>query len=82
MSIKVESISERVIVIIAAESGLPVDSIKLEANLADDISMDSLELVETVMAVEEEFGMEIPDEDAGEIKSVGDLIQYVESRSR
>ncbi len=49
-----------------------------ETNLMKDLSADSLDAVEIIMAIEEEFGIEIPDEDAENIQTVGDLVKYVE----
>lgn len=54
------------------------DAVTLEANLKDDLEADSLDAVELVMAVEEEFDIEIPDEVATEIKTVKDIVDYIE----
>ncbi len=53
--------------------------VKEEASFIDDLGADSLDTVELVMALEEEFGMEIPDEEAEKIATVGDAVKYVES---
>ncbi len=66
--------------IIAEQLGLHEEEIKNEASLIDDLGADSLDIVELVMAMEEEFEMEIPDEDAEKIASVQDVIAYVERR--
>ncbi len=52
-----------------------------EASFIDDLGADSLDIVELVMAIEEEFGLEIPDDDAEKIQSIGDAISYVEERT-
>ena len=52
--------------------------IKPETSLMDDLEADSLDAVEIIMALEEEFGMEIPDEDAEDFKNIGDIVKYVE----
>jgi len=52
--------------------------VKPEASFVDDLNADSLDLVELIMSLEEEFGMEISDEDAEKIKSVGDAQEYIE----
>ena len=52
-----------------------------EANFADDLDADSLDIVELVMAMEEEFDLEIPDEDAEKIQTIGDAISYVKERT-
>ena len=71
---------EKVIDIIAEQLGLGKEEIKPEANFLDDLGADSLDIVELVMAMEESFDMEIPDEDAENIRSVGDVINYVKER--
>ena len=71
---------DRVIDIIAEQLGLGKDEIKPEANFLDDLGADSLDIVELVMAMEEAFDMEIPDEDAENIRTVGDVIGYIEKR--
>jgi acyl carrier protein len=53
--------------------------VKEEASFIDDLGADSLDTVELVMALEEEFGMEIPDEEAEKIVTVGDAVKYIES---
>ena len=67
--------------IIAEGLGLKVDSIKDESNFANDLGADSLNIVEIVMAIEEEFDIEIPDEDAETLHTVGELKQYIEDNS-
>jgi acyl carrier protein len=67
--------------IIAESLGLKVDSIKDESNFINDLGADSLNIVEIVMAIEEEFDVEIPDEDAETLYTVGELKQYIEDNS-
>ena len=67
--------------IIAESLGLKVDSIKDESNFINDLGADSLNIVEIVMAIEEEFDVEIPDEDAETLHTVGELKQYIEDNS-
>lgn len=55
--------------------------VKEEASFIDDLGADSLDTVELVMALEEEFGMEIPDEEAEKITTVGDAVKYIESHT-
>lgn len=52
--------------------------VTMDTNLMKDLSADSLDAVEIIMAIEEEYGMEIPDEDAETFQTVGDLVRYVE----
>lgn len=57
------------------------DEVTLESNFIDDLNADSLDIVELVMAMEQEFDISIPDEDAEKIKTVGDAVEYVKSAS-
>ncbi len=68
--------------IIAEQLGLNEEEIADSASLLDDLGADSLDIVELVMAMEEEFEMEIPDEDAEKIVSVKDVIDYVKRRTQ
>lgn len=60
---------------------MDADKIKMESTFIDDLGADSLDVVELIMALEEEFDMEIPDEDAEKIVSVGDVVDYVKNNS-
>ncbi|MEI6569739.1 MAG: acyl carrier protein [Verrucomicrobiota bacterium] len=73
-----KTIESRVKNIIATQLNIEVDDINDETVLADDLGADSLDTVELVMALEEEFGNEIPDEQAEKLQSVGDVIKYIE----
>ena len=64
--------------IIAEQLGVDEEEVKLETNLAKDLEADSLDAVEIIMAIEDEYGIEIPDEDAEKFSLVGDLVKYVE----
>ncbi len=63
--------------IIVDELGVETDKVTLEASFVDDLGADSLDTVELVMAFEEEFGMDIPDEDAEQMRTVGDAVSYI-----
>ncbi len=65
--------------IIVEQLGVEVEQIKLESNFIDDLGADSLDTVELIMSFEEEFGIEIPDTDAEKIKTVKDVVDYIES---
>ncbi|NLN41739.1 MAG: acyl carrier protein [Clostridiales bacterium] len=67
--------------IIAEQLGIEVDEITMESSFIDDLGADSLDIVELIMALEEEFDMEIPDEDAEKISTVGDVIDYINKNS-
>jgi acyl carrier protein len=70
----------RVREIIANELGVEMEKVTDEASFVDDLGADSLDTVELVMAFEEEFGTEIPDEDAEKMQTVGDAIQYLSTK--
>lgn len=71
----------RVTKIIEEQLGVENDRVKPEASFIDDLGADSLDIVELVMAMEEEFDMEIPDEEAEKLKTVNDVMTYVNSKN-
>ena len=73
-----ESIEQKVKEIVADRLGVDPDEVTPEASFIEDLGADSLDTVELVMALEEEFGIEIPDEDAEKIQTVGDAIEYIQ----
>ena len=73
-------IESRVRDIIVNELGVEPSKVTLEASFVEDLGADSLDTVELVMAFEEEFGIEIPDEDAEKMEKVGDSIKYLEEK--
>ena len=75
------SLENRVTEIIIEQLGVSKEEIVPEASFIDDLGADSLDIVELVMAMEEEFDLEIPDEDAEKIQSIGDAISYVKERT-
>ncbi len=74
-----ENIQEKVTEIIVEQLGVSADQVKPESKMIEDLGADSLDAVELVMAVEEEFGIEVPDEEAEKLISVGDIISHVEN---
>ncbi|MFH1798797.1 MAG: acyl carrier protein [Candidatus Omnitrophota bacterium] len=70
-------VAERVKAIVAEQLGVKIEEVKDDAKFIDDLGADSLDTVELVMALEEEFGAEIPDEDAEKLNTVGDAVRYV-----
>ena len=73
-----KSIEQKVKDIIVEQLGVNPDQVTPEAKFIEDLGADSLDTVELVMALEEEFGQEIPDEEAEKLQSVGDVIKYIE----
>ncbi|MBN1467155.1 MAG: acyl carrier protein [Fusobacteriaceae bacterium] len=70
---------EKVKSVIVEQLGVDEDQVTLEASFADDLGADSLDTVELIMAFEEEFGVEIPDDEAEKIKTVKDVVNYIEA---
>ena len=75
------SVEERVKKIIVEELGVNEDQVKPEAKFIDDLGADSLDQVELIMRFEEEFGIEIPDEDTEKIVTVGDAVSYMSEKA-
>lgn len=73
------SVFERVKSIVVEQLGVSSDEVAPESSFVDDLGADSLDVVELVMALEEEFGVEIPDEDAEKIVTVGEAVKYIEA---
>ncbi len=73
------SVEERVKNIVVEQLGVEPEQVTTEASFVDDLGADSLDTVELVMALEEEFGTEIPDEEAEKIRTVGEAINYINS---
>ena len=68
--------------VIVEQLGVDPERVKPEASFIDDLGADSLDIVELVMAMEEEFGIEIPDEDAEKLKTVGDVASYLQAKGK
>jgi len=65
--------------IISDQLGIDVDEISMDSSFVDDLGADSLDIVELIMALEGEFDMEIPDEEAEKIATVGDVVEYIKA---
>ncbi|MFA4839665.1 MAG: acyl carrier protein [Candidatus Neomarinimicrobiota bacterium] len=65
--------------IVADKLGVEKSKIKMEASFIDDLGADSLDTVELIMKMEEEFGIEIPDEEAEKLKTVGDVVRHLDT---
>lgn len=74
-----EAIFESVKNILVEQLGVDAADINMESNFIDDLNADSLDIVELIMAMEQEFGISIPDEEAERIKSVGDAVNFIKS---
>jgi acyl carrier protein len=72
------SVFDKVKKVIVEQLGVDEDEVTPEASITDDLGADSLDQVELVMALETEFNLDIPDEDAEKIKTVGDAVRYIE----
>ena len=76
------SVADKVKSIIVDQLGVDAEEVTSEASFTDDLGADSLDIVELVMAFEEEFGIDIPDEDAEKIGRVKDAVSYIEQNSK
>ncbi|MCM8763305.1 MAG: acyl carrier protein [Candidatus Omnitrophica bacterium] len=74
------AVVDRIKTIIAEQLGVKPEEVTPQASFVDDLGADSLDTVELVMALEEEFGIEIPDEDAEKMTTVGEAIKYIEEK--
>ena len=75
-----KSIAEKVKDIIVEQLGVNPEQVTPQASFIEDLGADSLDIVELVMAFEEEFSVEVPDEDAKKLQTVGDVIKYIEEK--
>ena len=75
------SVEERVKSIIVEQLGVDADEVNPEASFVEDLGADSLDTVELIMAFEEEFGVEISDDEAEKIKKVKDAVEYIDKRA-
>ena len=69
---------EKIRAILCQQLDVEEDSITMESNIIEDLNADSLDLVDLLMSLEDEFDVEVPDEDVENIKTVGDLVKYIE----
>jgi len=76
------AVAEKVKKMIVEQLGVNESEVVPEAKFIDDLGADSLDIVELVMALEDEYGIEIPDEDAEKIETVGDAIKYIEEHMK
>ncbi len=74
------ALEERVAELIVEQLGVSANEVVPEASFIDDLGADSLDIVELVMALEEEFNIEIPDEDAEKIQTIGDAVAYLKEK--
>ena len=68
--------------LICEQLGVDEDRVKTEASFIDDLGADSLDIVELIMTMEEKFGLEIPDDDAEKLRTVGDVVTYLKSKGK
>lgn len=71
---------EKVRSVLVSQLGVDEDKVTMEASIVDDLGADSLDVVDLIMSLEEEFDIEIPDEDVENMKSVGDIVKYIEAK--
>ena len=76
-----KSIEDRVKDIIVEQLGVSAEQVTIDAKFIEDLGADSLDTVELVMAFEEEFGIEVPDDEAEKLLSVGDVVRYIDANA-
>ncbi|MDE2753377.1 MAG: acyl carrier protein [Gemmatimonadota bacterium] len=76
-----DTVADRVMEIIIDELGVEADKVTADASFVDDLGADSLDTVELIMSFEEEFEVDIPDEDAEQMRTVGDAIDYIKQNA-
>lgn len=77
-----DAILEKVKEVIIEQLAVEDEAIKLETSFIDDLGADSLDIVELIMALEEEFDLQIPDSEAEKITTVGDVVEYIKAANR
>ncbi len=70
---------EKIRAILAEQLDIAEDEITMESNIAEDLGADSLDVVDLIMSIEDEFDLEVPDTEVENIKTVGDVVNYIES---
>jgi acyl carrier protein len=73
---------EQIIKVISDAAKVDASTIKLETNFVEDLKFDSLDIVELMMKMEDDFGVEIPEEDAEGLKTVGDVVSYISEKKQ
>ncbi len=79
---RVMDVFKRVKEIIVEQLGVDEEEVTMEASFIEDLGADSLDIVELIMALEEEFDLEIPDEDAEKLRTVGDAVEYIKENAQ
>ncbi len=77
--LKMSNVFEKVKEIIVDKLGVDESAVKPEAAFIEDLGADSLDIVDLIMALEEEFGIDIPDEEAQKLRTIGDAVKYIEA---
>jgi acyl carrier protein len=76
-----DNVFEKVKKVVCEELGVQESEVKAESSFTEDLGADSLDIVELVMAIEEQFSIEIPDDDVANLKTVGDVVSYIEKKT-
>ena len=72
------AVFDDVVDVVVEQLSVPIENVKMESNIIEDLGADSLDVVELVMALEEKFDVEIPDSDAEKLKTIADVVTFVE----
>lgn len=79
MRVKGVIMQDKIVKMIASKLSKKVDEVKLESRLIEDLGADSLDIVELLMMLEDEYGITIPDQDAMKLSTIGDIVKFMES---
>ena len=75
-----DTIMDKVRDLVATSAGIPKAELKLESKFVDDLGMDSLDQIEATMAIEEAFGIDIPDQEVEELLTIKDMVEYIKKK--
>ncbi len=73
---------EKVALLVSEQLGISKEKVKMESNVVEDLGADSLDVIEMLMTLEDEYGISIPDEKIGQIKTIGDIVNLIEESKK
>lgn len=79
---EVNMVFEKVALLVSEQLGISKEKVKMESNVVEDLGADSLDVIEMLMTLEDEYGISIPDEKIGQIKTIGDIVNLIEESKK